>query len=296
MNYDDIFLFIKLIQIGTFSGLAKSLNMTQSTVSKRIQKLEGDLNLQLIQRNSRNFEITEDGRLLYDKFHAHQSNLNASLEDIINKQNIAKGSLHISVPKIINDRILAPYLHEFYIQHPSSELIISYNAKINDLLKEGFNLAISTQKPSSLNAKIKLLKKSHFKLFASKTYAERYGLPTQLSELKNYPMIGRSINTVPLKEIQVTHIESEQDEMLYHNSPIYINNSIDNIEMARSGHFIINIPEVFITHDLIQGSFVPVLPEYSFGDINFYLIRNNSIHSKLEKVFTDFIDSCFSKV
>ena len=64
MNYDDILLFVKLVNIGTFSGLAKSINVTQSTISKKIQKLEQQLNLQLIHRNSRTLELTADGELL----------------------------------------------------------------------------------------------------------------------------------------------------------------------------------------------------------------------------------------
>ncbi len=69
MNFDDIFIFIKLIDIGTFTELAKHLNVSQSTVSRRIQNLEESVNMKLIKRNSRGLiEMTEDGESFYMSF------------------------------------------------------------------------------------------------------------------------------------------------------------------------------------------------------------------------------------
>lgn len=69
MNYNDIFLFIKLVKLGTFTALANSIGVSQGTVSRRIQHLEENLNMKLLKRNSRGLiEMTEEGRSLFDKF------------------------------------------------------------------------------------------------------------------------------------------------------------------------------------------------------------------------------------
>ncbi len=62
MNFDDIFLFVKLINIVTFTELAKQLNVSQSAVSRRVQSLEESINTNLLKRNSRDvIEMTAEG-------------------------------------------------------------------------------------------------------------------------------------------------------------------------------------------------------------------------------------------
>ncbi len=56
--YDDIFLFVKLVNHDNFRKLATVLNISQSTISRRIQNLEVQLKQQLIKRNSNGFVLT----------------------------------------------------------------------------------------------------------------------------------------------------------------------------------------------------------------------------------------------
>ena len=84
--------------------------------------------------------------------------------------------------------------------------------------------------------------------------------------------------------------------MISYESSIYINNAIYNIEMATKGEFIISIAELFVANDIACENLVPILPDYSFGDLNFFLIRPNQIHNKLEQVFAEFIEYCFSHI
>ncbi|TXI92208.1 MAG: LysR family transcriptional regulator [Neisseriales bacterium] len=294
MNYDDIFLFVKLVNVGTFSGLAKSLNTTQGTVSKRIQKLEDQLNLQLLHRNSRTLEVTPEGRLLYEKFHHYESSLKDSLDDVINQQNRITGTLHISLPKIVSDTILMPHFHKFAAKYPEAQIVISYNADRVDLLKEGFNLAISMYKPEVMSNKIKLLAKSAVKLFATEEYKERYGLPQTLKELSKHNIVGFASHGIPRNETQVTNLKDNSIELFRSNRNIYVNNALHNIGMVSSGHFLTYSSELFIQKDPITKSMIQVLPNYSFATISFYLIRSNEIHNKLEQVFVKFIEECFS--
>ena len=294
MNYDDIFLFVKLVNVGTFSGLAKSLNTTQGTISKRIQKLEEQLNLQLIHRNSRTLEVTPEGRLLYEKFNHYESSLKDSLDDVINQQTRITGTLHISLPKIVSDIILMPHFHKFKAKYPEAEIIISYNADRVDLLKEGFNLAISMYKPEVMSNKIKLLAKSQIKLFATEEYAKRYGLPQTLEELAKHNVVGFASHGIPRKESQVTNLKDNSIELLKSNRNLYVNNALHNTAIINQGHFLSYSPEFFALKDTLSKSLIPVLPNYSFATINFYLIRSNEIHNKLEQVFVKFIEECFS--
>ena len=237
MNYDDILLFVKLVNIGTFSGLAKSINVTQSTISKKIQKLEQQLDLQLIHRNSRTLELTADGELLYENFRYYEGSLKDSLSTVINRQNKVAGVLKVSLPKIINDKILLPHFYKFMQKYPEAKIIISYNANRVDLLKEGFNLAISMQQPISENNKIRLLKKSKIKLFTTTSSQELYGLPQTPSDLPKHNLVAAALNGEPLNDLVVTNINSESDELVRLNPSLYVKDNAQSLQIDSSIKF-----------------------------------------------------------
>ncbi len=64
---DDIILFVNVVDEGSFSKVAQKLNLTNSVVSKRIARLESDLNVQLLYRSTRKLNLTDAGRTLYNK-------------------------------------------------------------------------------------------------------------------------------------------------------------------------------------------------------------------------------------
>lgn len=296
MSYDDIFLFVKLINVGTFSGLAKSLNTAQGSISRKIQQLEEDLRLQLIRRNSRGlFEMTPDGEILYNRFSSQEENLNNALEDVISRQNTVKGTLKVAIPLLAYNAILAPYIHEFHEAYPDSKLIISYaGGGVVDLVKENLDIAISTQQPTSQNVKIRLIKKAYFKLYATASYVEKYGIPQSLDDLQNHQVVGVAVDNVPSRWWEVTDLTNDSQSLLAYESHIYIN-ALHNTAMVFNNNYIINAIDIFMSNDLTAGKVKEFLSNYSFGTSNFYLIRNNGIQSKLERVFIEFIEDCFKR-
>lgn len=296
MNYDDIFLFVKLINIGSFSRLAKTLNTTQGTVSRRIQNLEEHLHLQLIRRNSRGLlEMTPDGEILYARFSEQENILNNALEDVIDRQSSIKGSLKITIPLLLYNKVLAPYIHDFQNNYPDAKLIISYAGGSIDLLKDNIDMAISTFQPTSQTSKIKLLNSYHYRLYASDEYILKNGQPSTPEDLPRHKLVGSAIDNVPDKRLEVTNTSDNTTQIIDYDPRVCISNAFYNIDMVYSGNYIIKALDLFMSNDVASGKVKVVLPEYTFGTSKFYLIRNSGIKSKLERVFVEFIEDCFAK-
>ena len=136
MNFDTIRNFIKLIEYRSFSDLAKDLPISQSTLSHQISQLEKDLDLVLIDRSTKKFEITEAGKIflkyakeiinLYDKCLQELSKFSEQLfEDIV-----------ISASTIPGSHILPKYIASFRNENPN----VNFKVFINDSLKSIENL------------------------------------------------------------------------------------------------------------------------------------------------------------
>lgn len=83
--YDEIILFIKLLEVGSFSKLSVISGISQPTLSRRIRALEDELEVKLLLRRRNNIRATEAGKLLYDKFKHHEVYLNESIQEIRTK-------------------------------------------------------------------------------------------------------------------------------------------------------------------------------------------------------------------
>lgn len=309
LNYDDIFLFIKLVKVGSYSGLAKSLHTTQATISRRIQNLEENLHLQLIRRNQRGlFKMTPDGEILYAKFSEQEKILGSALREVIDRQNVVRGTLRIAIPLLLYNKVLAPHIHIFQEDYPDAKLIISYAAGSVDLLKDNFDLAVSTSLPVSQTNTIKWLNSYHYRLYATNEYILKYGKPNTPEELIQHKLIGSSINTVEKylvigqspdnlidKHLEATNINTNKTSIIDYNPSICISNAFANIDMVYNNNYIVKALDLFMNNDLANGKVQLILPEYTFGSSKFYLIRNNGIRSKLEQAFVEFIKESFAK-
>ncbi|APD42031.1 LysR family transcriptional regulator [Francisella orientalis] len=291
MNFDDI--FIKLIDIGTFTELAKHLNVSQSTVSRRIQNLEESVNMKLIKRNSRGLiEMTEDGESFYMSFKDIERQANTTLQQIVNKSKEISGTLKVGIPKLFLDNILADKLGIFYARYPNVKLVFSYTAGIIDLVKDDIDIAITIKKPITSSCTIKTLVRAKNKLYASQDYIQTYGQPSLLEDLESYDVVGFLHND----KFQTTLIAfSEKDDSKKEvsiNPNMFLNNTICDINIATKCNKIINTLDIFANSKL---NVLPVLDDYYFGRTDFYLVRATRVRNNLEQEFVKFIDVCLQE-
>ncbi|APC96445.1 LysR family transcriptional regulator [Francisella frigiditurris] len=295
MNYNDLFLFIKLIKLGSFTALAESLNTSQATVSRRIKQLEESLGINLMRRNSRGLiEMTSQGREVFERFEGIEQNASDALQDIVNKTKDVEGVLRIALPKQFFDNVLLNKLKHFYLKYPKVILIFSYNGGAIDLLKENCDIGISFHKPVAQNNTIKLLIKTKNKLYVSKKYMEINGIPKTLEELKDHRLVGFLENGEIKTKLIATSEKTHKKEEFNFNPRFILNNAFCDVKIAFSDAIVINTFDIFINSN-DENKLVPVLEEYHFGESNFYLIRGSGVRSKLEDTFVDFLKVCLSK-
>lgn len=97
VTIQQITVFIKTAQLGSFSKAAAQLHMTQPAVSKSIQKLEQYLDLPLFKRTTREMELTQPGRLLYNEWKKSLAAINASYNKALDIQRNERNVLSIGL-------------------------------------------------------------------------------------------------------------------------------------------------------------------------------------------------------
>ena len=191
MKINDLTLldiFTRTHRLGSFSKAGASLGLSQSTVSKKIQQLESQLQVTLFQRTTRRLHLTEAGQSLLDsaeRIFSEVHQLEASLGQEANSR-MLEGSLRISCPETYANARLVSVIGEFQKLHPLVKIELILTNSFLNLIEENLDVAIRIYKPRDSSLKSFKLEDNSLVLCASPEYLRKHGRPRKLSQLTKH--------------------------------------------------------------------------------------------------------------
>ncbi len=186
MDFNEVAIFIRVVQEGSFSQAAKKLGMPNSTVSAKVSSLEKRLGITLIQRTTRKLNITPAGQSYYKRCMIGLEEIKAAESEIASIQGEPQGLLRITAPTELGSSILPGIVSEYTKKYPKARIEVILTDRRVDLLSENVDLAIRAGelKDSSLIAK--RVGTIYFAPFATAKYLKQKGTPTHPRELKQH--------------------------------------------------------------------------------------------------------------
>ncbi|WP_323365918.1 LysR family transcriptional regulator [Leptothoe sp. PORK10 BA2] len=138
---DCIQSFVRVVETGSFSAVAREHNTTQPTISKQIAALESYLDVQLLNRSTRKLQLTQEG----ERFFEHcQGVLDAAAEAeaSVGQRQKAIGTLRVSCPVAFGQFMVMPYVKRFFDHYPDIKLDLTFSDRFVDLVEDGTDLAL----------------------------------------------------------------------------------------------------------------------------------------------------------
>ncbi len=294
-NVDDLMLFIKVVDIGSFFHTAKLLKITHPTVARKIKSLESDLGVTLLRINTREFELTDAGRQVYNLIKQQSEavdNLISSLENFSKNQSEPSGTIKVALPVVLSFDLITPHLPKFLLRYPKINLTISDHNRNIDLVREGYDVAMLNHIPSQPGLNVKNVFNASVNLYCTKSYAEKNGMPNNPNDLSNHLVTGfLQADESIANEVVMTHNVTKVSTVIKMPRRIVMNNSLHGIRLLQSDEVICGFIE---NTDLIieRNDVVRVLPDYHIFDLKYYLVRHQSIGDLKTQLFCDFIEEC----
>ncbi len=184
---NDLALFARVADEGSFSRAAARLGLPKSTVSRRLAALEAQLGERLLLRTTRKLAVTDFGRAVLDHAHHVVEDVAAAASLAQNRQSEPTGKLRVTMPHDFANLFLAPFLGEFAQKYPKIELDIDLSARFVDLIGENFDVAVrmgDLRDDASLAARrIAVFGGS---VYASPSYISKRGAPTEPDALMEH--------------------------------------------------------------------------------------------------------------
>jgi DNA-binding transcriptional LysR family regulator len=186
--------FAKVAAIGSLSGAARSLGMSQTMVTKHVAALETRLGTKLFHRTTRRLSITEAGRSYLESTERILVDMEAADAAIAAERVEPRGLLRVNVPVVFGTRQIAPLLAEFANNHPKVTTELGLNDRVVDLAEEGWDMAIRIGKLRDSSMVARRLAPNRLIVCAAPSYLAKHGTPRTVADLASHNCLGYTLS------------------------------------------------------------------------------------------------------
>lgn len=258
MDLNEVSVFIKVVQLGTFSGAAKALSMPNSTVSFKVSALEKRLGVTLIQRTTRKIHVTPLGQEYFNKCLQGLDIIQSADIEFLERHSEPRGQLRITAPAELGANLLSEIIPRYLAKFPKVSVDVILTDRRVDLLQEGIDLAIRAGdlKDSSLIAK--KLGTVYFALFASPQYTNSHRPILTPADLKNHQLI----DFTPMTTGEWKLISKSSSAKIPSQRRILVNDLRIVKQFAIAGSGVALLPTFFCLEAVRAKMLTRVLPEW----------------------------------
>jgi DNA-binding transcriptional LysR family regulator len=176
--------FTRVVQLGSFSKVARHLDTATSSVARHIDALEDELGLRLFNRTTRQLVLTEAGERFYQDAARIVQSMDDAKRNATAFQEGVRGAIRVHASPTVGTTIIIPALPTFLAQHPELTVDLSLTDKRVDLVAERVDVAIwRGHIDDSSRLVARLLGTQRLVVCASPAYLERHGRPTTPEDL-----------------------------------------------------------------------------------------------------------------
>lgn len=294
MDIENIQMFLRVVERGSFTAAADYLNVTVAKVSRKVKQLEEALGVQLLYRTTRRVAVTEAGLEYYERCLLAESILDEANQKIRALRTEPAGTIRLLAPYAVGLISLEPKLVEFRRRFPNVRLSIVYDNRPLDLTEHGFDLAIRVGPIADSEYAIRSLGWSRARLVASPVYLEKRAEPTAPEQLEEHEALTTDYNS----SVSTWRLRDPAGAIAKVNiNPVVIaNESVTLIRQAIHGAGIALVSTQFVTSHVKHGELQILLPHwYRADDAELCALfpRRATLDSKV-RAFLDFLVEAFA--
>ena len=184
VDTENLRFLLEVARTGRLRDAAARLQVDETTVSRRIGRLEQDLGVRMFDRTPQGWRITEPGLLILPHAEAIESSVARALEAVISHPGDLSGTARILAPDGFGANVLMPGLQPLLDSHRNLSLEV-ITATSHDLITaRDFDVAVTLERPSPRSASVRHLADYELRCYASRDYLSRHGMPGSVDELR----------------------------------------------------------------------------------------------------------------
>lgn len=263
--------FAEVALQGSFTRAAQLLGLSKSAVSQQISRLEKELGVQLLKRNTRGLTVTTAGEQLLKRCELLKGQVDLAFEEIANTEQQATGKFSVIFPHALEKDIMIPAISQLCREYPGLEPNIVVTLEKRDLIKNKLDVAVFGGEPKDSDYRALPLATTCEYFCASPEYIHKNGAPKNLEELPLHPWIANEWQLNPIR------VSEEKKPSLTHevtlNEFSRVNAISSALELTLQHLGVALLPNIISLPLVQQGKLLRVVPQYKGPEWPFYFIH-----------------------
>lgn len=284
---EDLHVFIRVVEAGGISRAAEQLNIAKSAVSRRLSELESRLNTKLIQRTTRRFHLTEEGKAYFEKAQQVISVFEELDSTVMEKSETLCGRLSVSIPLSFGVLEMHKVFNAFKNKYPDISMNIDLSDSEVDMIEQGMDVAFRIGELDDSSIQARKIMSVDLKVVASPSYLAEFNPVNEVEDLK--PLTWLCYSSDKSASFLVTAPDGDK-ERIFVKGDVQSNNGDFLMQLAIAGNGLVILPGFICDPALENGKLTQVLPEYALETLHAYAVYpQNRYISRNARAFIDFL-------
>ena len=283
--------FARVVETGSFTRAAHTLQLSRTTVTQLVQQLEGHLRLRLLNRTTRRVSVTADGAAYYPRI----ARLLAELEEVEGGLGEAaaqpRGRLRVDVPGPYARLRLVPALPDFQARYPEIQLDIGVSDREVDVIADNIDCVIRGGAPADPALVARPLARLPIGFHASPGYVQRFGVPEHPRALEgpDHHTVGFLSPRSGRARVFTAQRGAERVEVQGRHS-IGFDDGNAYLAAGLAGLGVVALPSYMAEPHVARGELLPVLHDWQLPPMPMHVMFPPNRHmSQRLRVFIDWV-------
>ena len=252
-------IFAKVVELGSFTAAARQLQLSVSSISQIVAKLEDELQVKLLNRSTRSLGLTEAGKIYFQGCRRMLAEASQVHEQLYAFNNTPIGILRIGCSSTMAQNVLSAMTSEMLREYPGLSVNLVTGIPAPDLIANGLDLVVRVGALQDSNLFSRRLGAMPMVVCAAKSYLAQHGTPEKPSEIDNFSWLEYSVrpdNTFELvaPEGLVTRLTPQ--------GRFVTNDSQTLIRWLKAGCGIAYVPLMWVIDEISAGEIDILFPQY----------------------------------
>jgi DNA-binding transcriptional LysR family regulator len=299
LDLNDFYYFVQVVDRGGFTAAGRTLRIPKSTLSHRMQQLEANLGVRLLNRTSRRFAMTDAGGEFYQHAVAMLREAEEAETAIRHRLSEPIGTVRFTAGVATMQFAMREMVADFLVRFPKVDMLGHATDEYVDIVGENYDVAIrahSDPLPDSTLVQ-RMLTPAPWLLFAGAAYLDAHAAPQTPRDLHKHPsLFMMRTGVAPMWRLRPAG--KGRGEAVVPLTPRLLSDDMVSLKRAAmAGLGIVALPGYVCRDEMRTGALRRVLPAWIAADSTFTALmpfRQGLLPSV--RAFVDHLTAEFPKV
>ena len=284
---DNIATFVEVIRRDSLASAARHLGVPKSTVSRRLARLEEQLDTKLVHRDARRITPTPEGTRFYESVVDAVDVLDTAVASIEERTTTPSGTIRVTAPSDLGRMVLIEELAKFLERYPDISLDLVFTNRFVDLVQERVDLALRAGLVTEPNLIARKLLASDFRLAAHPANDIDCD---DITGLEAYPFVlYRKRGQTQVLRLEKGSGDAHETVELTVSGRVNVDDYSAMVELVAAGQGVGLMPKLHVTEGEKAGKLVRVFPEWVLPAPPIHLVYSTRQLPERVRLLIDFL-------